>query len=96
MSNTVWSTIWGYVYTSITSAIDVMKSIIVSDGSVRVSLFHIAFGVVIMGAIINLFINFTTPTLPDETISSRKERLANKKYRQDKRADYYKKKRKGK
>lgn len=53
-----------------------MNTIVIFDywGHGYISLWDLSVGVIVMGAIINLFINFTTPTLPDKVLKSSKKR----------------------
>lgn len=39
-----------------------------------ISLWDFCIAIIIMGAIINLFINFTTPTIPDRAIKSKRDK----------------------
>ena len=73
----MWSVVWDCIFDTLKTIYTVMNTIKVFDinGSFAVSVWDISIGVIVMGAIINLFINFTTPTIADRSISksSKKE-----------------------
>lgn len=64
----MWSTVWDCIFDTLKTIYTVMNTIKVFDinGAFSVSVWDISIGVIVMGAIINLFINFTTPTMPDK------------------------------
>lgn len=68
----MWSVIWDCIFDTLKTIYTVMNTIKVFDinGVVSVSIWDLSIGVIVMGAIINLFINFTIPTLPDRSTSS--------------------------
>lgn len=68
----MWSVVWDCIFDTLKTIYRVMNTIQVFDinGAFSVSLWDICVGVIVMGAIINLFINFTTPSLPDRSSSS--------------------------
>lgn len=72
-----WNVIWNKclvpTFKGIYQAMDSIKVVSMVDGA-RVSLWDFCIGIIIMGAVINLFINFTTPTLPDRSLSSKKRK----------------------
>ena len=49
-------------------------------GSFSVSLWDLSLGVIVIGAVMNLFINFTTPTMPDRWESGVTSRVTKKAY----------------
>lgn len=65
----MWSVVWDCIFDSLKTIYTVMNTIKVFDinGAFSVSVWDISIGVIVMGAIINLFINFTVPTLPDRS-----------------------------
>lgn len=67
-----WTVVWDCILNSLTTVYRVMNNIKIFDlwGQNFVSLWDLCIGVIVMGAIINLFINFSTPTLPDRSSSS--------------------------
>lgn len=71
-----WKVVWSCILRTFTSIYNAMNSIVIFDywGSGYVSLWDFCIGVIVMGAIINLFINFTTPTLPDKSMPSKKNK----------------------
>lgn len=62
-----WRVVWKCILDTFLSIYEAMNTIVIFDywGSGYVSLWDLCVGVIVMGAIINLFINFTAPTLPD-------------------------------
>lgn len=68
----MWTVVWNCVIDTFKAIYTAMNTIKIFDvwGSNYVSLWDLCVGVIVMGAIINLFINFTTPTLPDSSTSS--------------------------
>lgn len=65
-----WNVVWrDCIVPTFRSIYEAMNSIVIVslvDGA-RVSLWDFCIGIIIMGAIINLFINFTVPTIPDRS-----------------------------
>lgn len=72
-----WNIIWREcivpTFKGIYQAMDSIKVVSMVDGA-RVSLWDFCIGIIVMGAIINLFINFTTPTIPDRAIKSKRDK----------------------
>lgn len=72
-----WNIIWRDCivpsFTGIYQAMDSIKIVSIVDG-VKISLWDFSIAIIVMGAIINLFINFTTPTLPDRAIRSKRDK----------------------
>lgn len=70
-----WMTIWNKcIFPTLLSIYNAMNSIIIVDFHLgnSISLWDFCIGIIIMGAIINLFINFTVPTIPDRSSLKRK------------------------
>lgn len=69
----MWSVVWDCIFDTLKTVYTVMNTIKIFDinGQFYVSLWDICIGVIVMGAIINLFINFTTPTLSDRSSGKR-------------------------
>lgn len=63
----MWSTVWTCVFTAFRTIYSVMNTIKIYDvgGAFSVSLWDLSLGVIVIGAVMNLFINFTIPTMPD-------------------------------
>lgn len=68
----MWSVVWDCIFDTLKSVYVAMNKLEIFDinGQFSVSVWDICLGVIVMSAIINLFINFTTPTLPDRSSSS--------------------------
>lgn len=71
----MWSVVWDCIFDSLKSIYTVMNTIKIFDinGAFYISVWDLSIGVIVMGAIINLFINFTTPTIPDRSSVKRKK-----------------------
>ena len=80
-----WVTVWNdCIFPTLKTIYDVMNSIKIYDFSSGyfISLWDLCIAVIVMGAIINLFINFTTPTMPDRWESGVSKRFVkNSKYK---------------
>lgn len=70
-----WLVVWNCVLNTLKSVYVAMNSIKIFDifGGNFISLWDVCIAVIVMGAIMNLFINFTMPTLPDRTSVKRKK-----------------------
>ena len=71
----MWSVVWDCIFDTLKTIYTVMNSIKIFDinGAFYISLWDFCIGIIVMGAIINLFINFSTPTLPDKVNTERRK-----------------------
>ena len=74
MSNNNWTLIWNRIIFPILESIyDAMNSLAIYFNGYRISLWSFCLAIIVFGSIMNLFINFTTPTLPDRSSTKRKK-----------------------
>lgn len=76
----MWSTVWDCIFDTLKTIYTVMNTIKIFDinNQFSISLWDLSIGIIVMGAILNLFINFTTPTMPDRWESGVSERVKTK------------------
>lgn len=69
-----WNAVWDCILSSFQAIYRAMNTIKILDvwGNNYISLWDFCIGIIVMGAIINLFINFTVPTIPDKSSLKRK------------------------
>lgn len=75
--NVIWRSCIVATFRSIYNAMNTLTIVSITDGA-RISLWDFCVAIIIMGAIMNLFINFTTPTISDRSIMNIGRKRKNK------------------